>query len=288
MSLSLLTIVRGRQTHLANQFRGLCQSTMSPTEWIIVGMDQDVDVSEFRQTKFPIVTARVDGDGKRLPLAEARNQAAELSRGDTLIFLDVDCIPSAHMIERFAEVTQTHARLWMGSPRYLPEGVTKGNWDLVELDRIAVQHPLQPCLQENEQLVSSRYELFWSLCFAIRKDDFERLGKFDEQYRGYGGEDTDFAFSARRIGLPFAFVDAVAFHQYHAVYKPPMNHLVDVVSNARRFRQKWGVWPMESWLSAFANEGLVRFDPINDQLELLRKPTSDQIEQSLTRTPAGF
>ncbi|MCC9600451.1 glycosyltransferase family 2 protein [Stieleria sp. JC731] len=288
MTISLLTIVRGRQSHLENQCRGLCESTRMPDEWVIVGMDQDVDLASSVRPPVKIKTARVDGDGKRLPLAEARNRAVEVSSGDQLVFLDVDCIPSAEMVDLFYEAMLDKQRLWMGRPRYLPQQAADGDWDLSDLEEAAVDHPLQPRLKGSEKLASKKYEMFWSLCFCISRSHFDRIGGFDERYEGYGGEDTDFAFSARRLGIPFGFVDAVAYHQYHAVYKPPMNHLSDIVSNAKRFHQKWGVWPMKSWLRAFANNGLVQFDPIVNRLDVVRAPTAEEVQQSRCYTPAGF
>ncbi|WP_409241961.1 glycosyltransferase family 2 protein, partial [Caballeronia sp. INML3] len=40
--------------------------------------------------------------------------------------------------------------------------------------------------------------MFWSLNFACHLNTFEQIGGFDDAYTGYGGEDTDFAFRAKR------------------------------------------------------------------------------------------
>jgi hypothetical protein len=47
---------------------------------------------------------------------------------------------------------------------------------------------------------------------------------------------------------------------------PPVEHLPDIVANAHRFRARWRRWPMEGWLSAFADAGLVRWAPGGDEL----------------------
>lgn len=286
LPISVLTIVRGRQQHLLNQRRGWLESAHRPAEWIIVGMDQDVDLPAV--DGLPIRTSRIDGDGRHLPLARARNHAAELCQNEHLIFLDVDCIADADMLVRFNRVLEEDPRLWMGSPRYLPAGASDGDWQLDQLAGRAVRHPLQPVLPAGECEASDRYELFWSLCFATTATDFARSGGFDEAFDGYGGEDTDFAFTAKQCGIPFGFVDAVAYHQHHAVCKPPLNHFEAIVRNARRFRQKWDEWPMRSWLDAFAELGLIAFDAERDHLDVLAHPTPDQVEQAKTLTPAGF
>ena len=98
-----------------------------------------------------------------------------------------------------------------------------------------------------------------------------------------GGEDTDFAFAARAAGVPFFLTDAPAYHQHHATYSPPYNHLGDLVTNANAFKKKWGDWPMEGWLSAFRQSGHIRWEA--DTLELLRAPTEEEIRRSRSTDP---
>lgn len=282
MKVSVLTIVRGRQVHLLNQRRGLLRSVTKPAEWVVVGMGQDVSLPS--DATLPIRTSRVDAEGSELPLAKARNHAASVARNDWLVFLDVDCIPDANLIDHFI-ASFCEDRLWMGNARYLPAGATSKKWNLSDLQRLAHQHPLQPVVEPGRAYPSDRYELFWSLCFAISRRAFDLIGGFDESFSGYGGEDTDFAFSAREAGVPFGFVGATAYHQHHTVCKPPLNHFEAIVQNARRFRDKWGVWPMGSWLSAFAEREMIAMDA--DRLAVLRTPTEFEIDSAKTGSFAG-
>ena len=286
--ISVCTIVAGRQTHLANQARGLAASRRLPEEWVIVGMNEDAAGPAFVRSgcEVPVVTGRVDGRG-RMPLAEARSRAAELASGSRLVFLDVDCIPHPDMIDAFARALDDEDRLWMGDVRYLPQGAAADDWTAASLDAAAVPHPLLPDLG-GRPLRSDRYELFWSLCFACTADTWRRIGGFDTGYRGYGGEDTDFAFSARAAGVGFGHWPARAYHQHHAVCRPPLNHLASIVENARRFRGKWGVWPMEAWLRQFAEAGFVEFDGPADVLSVRRLPSRAEVAACRVRTPAGF
>jgi GT2 family glycosyltransferase len=117
-------------------------------------------------------------------------------------------------------------------------------------------------------MAEPRVELFWSLAFAVTPATHARIGGFDPGYEGYGAEDTDYAFRARAAGVPLTWVGgAWAHHQHHPVSHPPVEHLADIVRNARRFRWRWGRWPMEGWLAAFARDGLVAWDPDGTRLE---------------------
>jgi N-acetylglucosaminyl-diphospho-decaprenol L-rhamnosyltransferase len=98
--------------------------------------------------------------------------------------------------------------------------------------------------------------LFWSLSFAVRPDVWQRIGGFCEQYLGYGGEDTDFGQSATAAGVRLDWTGgAHAYHRFHPVSHPPVEHVNDIVTNARIFFQRWGWWPMLGWLTEFEHPG---------------------------------
>ena len=60
-------------------------------------------------------------------------------------------------------------------------------------------------------------------------------------------------------GAELLFVGgAGAVHQYHPSPSPPVQHVADIVANANVFADKWGWWPMQSWLDQFHDRGLVR------------------------------
>jgi GT2 family glycosyltransferase len=101
-------------------------------------------------------------------------------------------------------------------------------------------------------------DLFWSLSFAISRRAWQRVGGFDEAYVGYGAEDTDFGHRVVRAGLEHGCAgDARAYHQWHPVSSPPVEHLDDILRNASLFHARWGRWPMVGWLAAFAELGLL-------------------------------
>ena len=103
----------------------------------------------------------------------------------------------------------------------------------------------------------------------MRRSDFDALGGFCEDYAGYGAEDTDLAFAARAAGMPLTWVGgAHAWHQHHPTQDPPTGHVRDIVRNARVFHRRWGCWPMVGWLTAFAEAGLVDWEPSGDLLAL--------------------
>ncbi len=264
MRCALVTLVHARHDHLRLQQRALRSGTRIPEEYVVVAMD-DPCVANLLERRAPaahVLEVRVED--ARLPLAHARNVGAEkaLALGaELLIFLDVDCVPSRSLVERYARAAESggESALLCGPVGYLPP--PRGEYQLTRIAGEARPHPGRPVPAEDELLRISEMRLFWSLSFAVSAESWRRIGGFCSDYRGYGAEDTDFAQLAAHIGLGMLFVGgAWAYHQHHAGEHPPYQHAPDIVDNANLFHRRWGWWPMEDWLSDFAQSGLVSFD----------------------------
>jgi GT2 family glycosyltransferase len=275
MTLSVLTIVKDRSAHLAQLIEGLRRSTHHPDELIIVDMASTPPVS-VDDAPFPIQILCLDRPG--LPLAAARNAAATAARGDKLLFLDVDCIPMRALTGAIAQCLADHDALICAEIRYLGPEDTRGEWNEDDLLSRAKGHPVRQ-FPKNGVRKENNAGLFWSLAFGIHRQRFLDLGGFDEAFTGYGGEDTDFGFRVREAGLPLLFMGgACAFHQYHDVFDPPLQHLDDIVRNAGIFRARWNEWPMEGWLDAFEKAGLI--ERRGEMIRLLRQPNALEIRRA--------
>lgn len=260
MSATVVTIVRGRLDHLRNQRRGLALQHDTPREHVVVRMGGP-DLQPALDGPGPACpTTLIDLDEvDPLPLARARNAGAAVAGGSQLVFLDVDCIPVPHLVAAYQGIADRDG-LWAGPVWYLPPLSLDGPLDVVALCAAGARHPAQPHAPAGTH-VSLAPDLFWSLNFAVRRDTFDRLGGFDEVYAGYGGEDTDLAWTAAAAGVPVSHLaDARVVHQHHPSASPPVQHLDAIVANARVFHDKWGRWPMRGWLAAFAASGLIRWD----------------------------
>lgn len=274
MSLSVLTLVRGRRDHLVNLIAGLNASTRTPDELVIAYM-QDVAHVGLPETPFPVRTVMVPGEP--MPLAAARNRAAEAALGDTLVFLDVDCIPSPTLVARYAETAGQGVRL--GEVLYLPAGATEGGLDFDRLDRLGQRHPAKPEIAPDEIRPTPNHGELWGLSFALSAADWRAAGGMDERYVGYGAEETDFAARLEAANVPMAWVGgARAYHQHHAVHVPPYQHFDAILRNATLFRATWGRWCMDYWLGQFAERGMIRID--DDRITVLRHPGADEIVAS--------
>ncbi|RYX79355.1 glycosyltransferase [bacterium] len=273
---SLLTITHNRNDHLTNLLRGAEQSTRIPSEIIVVYMNQPEEINY--ASTIPIHSIHIDDADHSLPLAKARNKALESAAYENLVFLDVDCIPSPDMFDVLLNEQSFRSSLVMGSPRYLKPQADLQNHELSSsyLLKQSVTHESRRHIPFG---LSDRYELFWSLCFGLTKQTYQVIGGFDEMFTGYGGEDTDFSFSARRHNVPFVISPALCFHQHHAVYKPPVQHLEDIVINSRQFYQKWRIWSMEGWLQKFVELGFIEWSNTSEDINIVYIPTSQSVSK---------
>ncbi len=276
MKVSVCTLAHGRNQHLANMVKGLCQSKRPPCELVIaVLQDEKYDLPA---TSFPIRQIVLGSHG--IPLALGRNTAARNARSELLVFLDLDCIPHPCLIGDYAQMADTHSGIMMGEVGYLPAGATDSGIDFGHFDAVAEKHSERAGPPQTPSAPCNDYRCFWSLNFAMTARDFTRSGGFDESFEGYGGEDTDFARGAVSAGLPIWWLrGAKAYHQYHPHHMPPVHHLRSVVANAEHFRRKWGHPTMQHWLRAFTLMGLI--ERSEDGWRILREPTEEDL--ALTR-----
>lgn len=201
--------------------------------------------------------------GPDLPIARSRNvggdRAAELGV-DTIVFLDVDCMPGPDLGRRYAELPD--GAVGLGPVTYLPESV--GAPDPAELPGLTDPHPARRFPERGtRELEPDEFGLFWSLSFAMRPALWTRLrtdfGGFDEAFTGYGAEDTDFGrrLLYRRVRV-LLVAGAHAYHRWHPVSDPPVDHLDDLLRNGAHYAERWGEWPAPGWFEKFEQMGLVR------------------------------
>ncbi len=247
---------RARLDHVRRQQRLLATA---PVRRILVWLDADPP-PVFEGASLVHVPPGPHG----LRLAAGRNQgAAAAGDDDLLVFLDADCLPGPDLLARYHAAALSHGNaLLCGPVTYLPEGVLPS--DAAGLPALTAPHAARPAPPAGENVVAGPddHRLFWSLSFAVTAATWRTVGGFHEDYEGYGGEDTDLAYSARKAGVPLVWVGgAHAYHQYHPTSSPPWQHLDDILRNGRLFAQRWGFWPMQGWLDAFAAAGAIEETP---------------------------
>lgn len=123
--------------------------------------------------------------GPRRGPAANRNCGARRATGEWLVFLDDDCLPEAGWLAAYGEAAADSADVLEGRTE-CPLEDRFGFYDIVE---------------------NLKGGAFWSCNLAIRREKFEELGGFDEDFTRPCAEDMELAWRMRERGLRSVFVD---------------------------------------------------------------------------------
>ena len=260
MRIGLGTIVAGRESHLRRQAAAVTGSG-EISDYVVVSMDaRPPAVSGARVLHLP-------AGADPLPLAAARNLALDALDGcDLVILLDVDCLPADDLVSGYAAAAhglREAPALLCGPVGYLDPLADTATGPAADQRRTARARRVRDFPAHGIRR-EPRHELFWSLSFAVSPAVHRRIGGFDEGFLGWGAEDTDYGLRARDAGVALWLVGgAWSYHQHHpgvATQDP-----VALAANARRFRARWGFWPMPDQLGRLAGAGLIVWDPDGDR-----------------------
>lgn len=268
---SVLTLNKDRASHLNALIEGLNRSKQKPRELIIIEMSNDL--SSLPETPFPIKRFHVPSE--ELPLAKARNMAAEHAESKTLLFLDVDCIPASNFVQIMTHAIAQYQQIISCEVLYLPTRLPNTYKNIIDdnqLCQLGKKHEVRT-FPESGYRKEPNPGLFWSLAFGLSASKFNEIGGFCEEYIGYGAEDTDFGFRAHKLGIEHWLTSETrAYHQYHPSYEPPYQHFFDIIKNASLFYSKWHKWAMAGWLAAFAKAGLIIWHSKATKIIIIKPP----------------
>ena len=257
---------------MRNLLRGLQQQTLIPDE-LVIGYMQEDPIADLPPLPCPVRTVHIPGD--TLPLAKARNKVASLATGEHLIFLDVDCVPHPEMVADYNKALLEHPGIVLGRVLWLPQGAIENQTlDFERLERLGEHHAERPAPPVKFIEPCQHFANFWSLSFAVAADIFAKTGGFDEDFTGYGAEDTDYGRQLEELGIPIAWCSgAKSYHQYHSHHMPPVHHLESILHNNRVYQRKWNRITMDHWLYAFTLMGLI--EERDGEYHILRQPNAD-------------
>lgn len=224
MNVSVIVTTYNSPEYLAWVLNSLLDQTVLPDEILIADDGSDHRTVELlkklrSRSKVRIVHTYLPDDGFRL--ARSRNVAALKAEGTWLIFLDGDCVVAPNFIERQLPLAKRGNLLF-------------ANRKLITPSETSLLLNCQPRFEVIKHLFRGRKFLCLYLgvlrkfprrswkrvrgfLMCITNSDLVGIGGFDESYRSWGLEDSDFALRASRFGL--ALIDAryliAVLHLFH-------------------------------------------------------------------------
>jgi GT2 family glycosyltransferase len=184
MKFSVIIPAFKRPERLARCLRGI---EPDGAEIIVTDDSGDDSVRNMLEHQFPFVRWIC---GPRRGPAANRNHGARAASGEWLVFVDDDCEPQPGWLDAIEKAT--------------------GDADVVEGCTEAPGATDSPFEEHVDNLHGG---VLWSCNLAVRREAFEKLSGFDENFLEAAGEDMEFAWRVRQAGLRVRFApDALVYH----------------------------------------------------------------------------
>lgn len=191
------------------------QNQLTATDEILLVDDDSTDRSKGIALERGIT---VFSTGGRKGPAVARNLGAEKAGGDVLLFLDSDVIAPDHLMKHLRERFASDSDLSALSGMYALQPAN---------DRFFHHVKAAQCYAWFEG--KTQFESFETACAAIRTDEFNRAGCFDETYSGADVEDFEFGY---RLGRPIELDHRMSVQ----------HHFPDFYTNLKNFYKRSYLW----------------------------------------------
>ena len=256
---SIIILTHNGLGHLQRLFPALEAHTDYPQVEVIVVDNASTDGSrEFLaslESRFPI---HVIENARNESYSRGHNQAAELAKGEYLLFLNNDIVPLHGWLNHLVRVAETHPRTGsVGAQLIYPDAPDEPLSGLVQHSGIVFEyeysHDLQsefmrpynhgfgelPLLGEN--LPVEERMACTAACLLVPTSVYHQVGGLDENYV-YGYEDVDFGLRLKSLGLTNWYCpSAVLIHHESSTQKSQASHEVRDrrLKNMRLLRERW-------------------------------------------------
>jgi glycosyltransferase involved in cell wall biosynthesis len=219
MRIAVIPATYNRPDALAALFEGYLTQDYSDFE-IIVADDgsgpetQDVIRRYQQRARFRIDHVWQENKGYRA--AAIRNQAVARTRADYIIYTDQDCVPLPDFLSRHAQLAE-HAWFVAGNrilttrafaERILAERLPVHTWPLRQWLRCRLRgevNRVHPLLRLPDGLHRKLHPQRWrgarTANLAVWRRDLVAVNGMDEQYEGWGLEDSDLVIRLMRAGV---------------------------------------------------------------------------------------
>lgn len=221
MEISVIITVYNRFEYVENILKCLIKQTTQPYEVIFTDDGSKEDLKEILkkykdECEFKIKYIYQEDLGFRK--SKACNNAVIESEGDYLIFLDQDAIFPDNLIETFIQNKKENKFsilrvIWSENDERIDiqKILEKNNWRYDEIiQKVSTNHfkVLKKYLWR-DKYNNFRYRIgmrdrgtgLMGIGFALFKKDYLAINGYDEDYKGWGGEDADLGLRLYALGL---------------------------------------------------------------------------------------
>lgn len=180
------------------------------------------------------------------PAAVARNAGAEASQGELIVFLDSDVLLLPGALEALARP------LLAGEAEIVCGGVAMERGPLWQTCGNLISFGIFSDTSPREER-----DYLPTMFLGLRRETWERLGRFDTTYRHAAGEDVEWTLRARRLGMRLLLEPAARCH-----HRPPRTSAAEALRKMRQYGASWGkvyddALRGRAWAPRYADRGRI-------------------------------
>ncbi|MBN1807531.1 MAG: glycosyltransferase family 2 protein [Planctomycetes bacterium] len=245
MKTSIIVATYNAPEYLRKVLAGFLVQTVRPHELVIAddgsGPETAGVVKEYSEkVDFPVMHTWQEDRGFRV--AAARNNATRKATGDYLIYVDGDCIPGPRFVEDHMRVA-ARDRFIQGKRIMVTQAGkddVDGSESLGELIRLLLSRKIKKAhhlLRIPGLAVKKRGMRGIRSCnFALHRDNLEKVNGWNEEFEGWGREDSELAVRLVRVGVERRdlLFSGIVFHLPHEEHDQD-----GLANNNRLLKEAW-------------------------------------------------
>lgn len=283
IKISVIIPTYNRKKLLEYTLKSFEQQTMNKEEYEIIVCDDGSNDDTFELTKsyeekINIKYCYHKHDSFRVALT--RNMGINIARGEVCVFIDSGMIACKEYLEEHYKEHMRNNKSCIVAGSILGFKITyeleeklKSIFDINFLDQSFNKINNERAFRDEREITLNHigrdmsvwpapWIYFWSGNISVKKEELENVGLFDENYIGWGGEDTDLGIRLYLNNLKSVYSDkAQAIHYPHPQTSIDKNEFQNRVIQRKTFLcEKYGskVSGMEYWLQV-GSTGLNNF-----------------------------
>lgn len=301
MDVSIIIPTYNRSSTLSALLRNLTRQEQPPSFEVIVCDDGSTDHTAKVCASFQnsLALSYFFQEDRGFRASKARNIGIEHAKGDVLIFLDDDCLPSPNFIAaHWRQQVKEEMVIGLGSRvrirRLTADGAPLEQIEIVEGDN------RQAWFDAGIRNHPAPWMLTYSCNFSVPRGHPEAY--FDERYTGWGMEDTDIGYRLWRAGAVYRVVDGgTVLHEEDMMPRDPFRreslglepdyrtYLENCVRLLDKFPEDEGLWSVIiedlSWYVHDEARGIWKKDGGRHDPHALLDTIRRDINSSATKSP---
>ncbi|HIH31155.1 TPA: glycosyltransferase [Candidatus Woesearchaeota archaeon] len=219
--ISIILTTYNRKSLLEMTLTALLNQTNKNFEILIIDDHSKDSTQEFsidfvNKINMPSKYFRIENEGNNLSIA--RNMGAEFAKNKYLVFIDDDIVVLPNFIQEYILHFQKNPdAVYLGKLLYVKsqslenitlEDIKNKKWDILNQHLYSKIDPRKDTLRDLPD-----YYKVWGGNMGIAKTHFYCLNGYDEDFKSWGGLDSDLGLRLKRNGNPLVLLDdCIGYH----------------------------------------------------------------------------